>query len=566
MIQNYKLIFTISTIYLKDETENAHISAIHAIAEIFNAGAGILFYTDVENKYAYCLNGETTPRTLTADQWHSVVTQSKDTSAAAPLLNESLSYTISSLKKWVSVPIRFEQSHYGCFFLGNNDTEWNREQIQAAKVIADALGEIISIRIKKRADAKSLEAAEKELKRTQERISRFFASFHDMIYTLDSKHIVTNINKAGAAMLGFKDIEEVIGKPFSDFAVNADFHEFFMRKLHKDSFIDDCEILLRQDNGTPMYCVETACAIKTPEGEIIEIQGLIKDISDRIKSEQNLWKMNIELADLNIQLQNTQSLLIQQEKLAAIGQLAAGIAHEINNPLGFLVSNQNTLAAYFESIGSAYEICVQEKNENFDMLRKKNDLDYIFTEIPKIFEESSDGFARIVQIVSNLKTFSRKDQEVRTEPFNINAGIESTLAVAMNEIKYIATVTKNLQELPKIYVRCGEINQVILNILINSAQAIASQKRATKGRISIESRQENNTVVICISDDGPGISEPLISKVFDPFFTTKEPEKGTGLGLSISYDIIVNKHNGKLSVTSVPGKETTFRIELPIER
>jgi signal transduction histidine kinase len=150
------------------------------------------------------------------------------------------------------------------------------------------------------------------------------------------------------------------------------------------------------------------------------------------------------------------------------------------------------------------------------------------------------------------------------ELYDVNAGLESTLVVAWNEIKYVADVSKKFAELPKIFARGGEINQVFLNVFVNAAQAIASQKRPSKGLISIETARSADSVVVRIADDGPGIPAEIISRVFDPFFTTKEPGKGTGLGLSISYDIIVNKHKGKLSVRSDPGKGSVFRIELPV--
>jgi signal transduction histidine kinase len=146
----------------------------------------------------------------------------------------------------------------------------------------------------------------------------------------------------------------------------------------------------------------------------------------------------------------------------------------------------------------------------------------------------------------------------------INTGFESTLVVAWNKIKYVADVRKDLNDVPQIHARGGEINQVILNILVNAAQAIADQNRSEKGVISVHTESNDEWVTMTIRDDGPGIPREILQKVFDPFFTTKEPGKGTGLGLSISYDIIVNKHKGKLSVKSLPGKGTVFIIALPV--
>ncbi len=170
-----------------------------------------------------------------------------------------------------------------------------------------------------------------------------------------------------------------------------------------------------------------------------------------------------------------------------------------------------------------------------------------------------------MRIVGNLKNFSRTDQGAEFELYDVNEGIASTLVVARNEIKYVAETRETLGDLPRIMARGGEINQVILNILVNAAQAIESQKRTEKGLIEIETRLEGEWVRIVIRDDGPGIPDGNLTRVFDPFFTTKEPGKGTGLGLSISYDIVVTKHGGRLSAESEPGKGSSFIIELPIE-
>ncbi|HOV63309.1 MAG TPA: ATP-binding protein [Spirochaetia bacterium] len=171
-----------------------------------------------------------------------------------------------------------------------------------------------------------------------------------------------------------------------------------------------------------------------------------------------------------------------------------------------------------------------------------------------------------MQIVTNLKNFARIDVEENFDLYDINAGIESSIVVAWNELKYVADVRKELGEVPQIRARGGEINQVILNIIVNAAQAIASQERTQKGTIVIRTYVKGENVVCSIEDNGPGIPESIRLRIFDPFFTTKSPGKGTGLGLSISYDIIVNKHSGSLIVDSEPGKGTIFTFELPISR
>jgi len=257
---------------------------------------------------------------------------------------------------------------------------------------------------------------------------------------------------------------------------------------------------------------------------------------------------------------------VQHEKMASIGQLSAGVAHEINNPLGFLKSNHEMLERYIVTLRSAYSEIEALSPAEVSAIAERYDLEYIDSEIDSIFSESDEGFARIMHIVESLKNFSRTDQGSRFEQYDVNAGIESTLVVARNEIKYVADVELRLTPLPKIDARGNEINQVLLNILVNAAQAIAGQQRSSKGAIVISTAARDGRALITIRDDGPGIPQAILGKIFDPFFTTKEPGKGTGLGLSISYDIVTTKHGGSLSVDPAPGGGTVFSIELPVSR
>jgi len=197
---------------------------------------------------------------------------------------------------------------------------------------------------------------------------------------------------------------------------------------------------------------------------------------------------------------------------------------------------------------------------------EKAELAELYAEVESVFSESRDGFDRISKIVASLKNFSRVDQAGDYAEYDVNAGIESTLVVAWNEIKYVAEVRKELGSLPLIRANGSEINQIILNILVNAAQALGASIRGGKGLIEIRTHAETDsgTVLIAIKDDGPGIPKALQNRIFDPFYTTKDPGKGTGLGLSISYDIVVNKHAGSLWVESEPEKGATFFIVLPV--
>jgi signal transduction histidine kinase len=280
----------------------------------------------------------------------------------------------------------------------------------------------------------------------------------------------------------------------------------------------------------------------------------------------------VELLDSLLNVRNTQPKLIQQEKLASIGQLAAGIAHELNNPVGFISSNFTSLKSYISIVKEYVTECEQllrgtkddpEAKARVLAFKEKKKVDFILSDIENLVAESMEGVARITEIVSSLRNFSRIDHEGKIEQYDINEALESTLTVARNEIKYVAEVEKDFSVVPLIECIGSEINQVLLNIIVNASQAIESQGESDRGRIHIRTYADKDYIYCEITDNGPGIPKSIISRVFDPFFTTKEAGEGIGLGLNISYDIVVNKHGGDLLVESAPGKGATFTIKLP---
>lgn len=280
-------------------------------------------------------------------------------------------------------------------------------------------------------------------------------------------------------------------------------------------------------------------------------------LKNEIHSQTRLQKAYNDLKQLQTQL-------LQQDKMASIGQLAAGVAHEINNPMGFIISNLGTLGRYVEKLNiylnsneKLLSGCDSKILDLFIQERKKHKIDRICDDLPDLIAESLDGAERVRKIVQDLKSFSRAgDSEFACS--DINEGMESTISIVWNELKYKATVTKNYGQLPELWCNMGQLNQVFLNILLNAADSIKE-----KGEIRITTEEENGYVKITISDTGSGISQKHIKHIFDPFFTTKEVGKGTGLGLAIAYDIVTNKHEGKIEVESEVGKGTTFTITLP---
>jgi signal transduction histidine kinase len=264
-----------------------------------------------------------------------------------------------------------------------------------------------------------------------------------------------------------------------------------------------------------------------------------------------------------------ESQLVQSEKLASLGQLAAGVAHEINNPIGFISSNLGALDGYFKQLQEmldAYRraeeaITSSEVIEHLAQLRERVELDFLREDIPLLIKESKDGIGRVGQIVKDLKDFSRVDANQQWQWANLQQGIESTLNIVANELKYKADVVKEYQDLPDIECLPSQINQVIMNLIVNASQAMGAQR----GTITLRTGLEGETVSIEVADTGSGIEPDNLPKIFDPFFTTKPVGQGTGLGLSLSYGI-VKKHQGDISVRSEVGVGSTFRVELPVRQ
>jgi signal transduction histidine kinase len=268
-------------------------------------------------------------------------------------------------------------------------------------------------------------------------------------------------------------------------------------------------------------------------------------------------------------LEEAQNQLLQSEKLASIGQLAAGVAHEINNPIGFVNSNLGTLDHYMQDLLrllDAYEAAehafatAPQQLQAVAALKRELDVGYLKEDICALIHESKDGLDRVKKIVQDLKDFSHVDGTQEWQWADLHRCLDSTLNVVRNEVKYKAEVVKAYGALPEVECMPSQLNQVLMNLLVNAAHAIAD-----KGQITISSGVEQDWVWIAVADTGCGIAPEHLKRIFDPFFTTKPVGKGTGLGLSVSYNIVA-KHGGRIDVESEPGKGTTFRVWLPVQQ
>jgi len=281
-----------------------------------------------------------------------------------------------------------------------------------------------------------------------------------------------------------------------------------------------------------------------------------------------LSTLNETLQRVNAMLEDAQDQLIQSEKLASIGQMAAGVAHEINNPIGFVTSNLGSLESYLKTLFGLLSAYIEadkaaptpltEALTRARALRKGHDFDFLRGDIVALLGESRDGLVRVKRIVQDLKDFSRTGGEEAWEMADLNAVLESTLNIARTEVKHKASIEIHFGELPKVECVPSRLSQVFLNLLVNAGQAIDAE-----GKITLSTGVEGSEVWVRVEDTGCGISEENLTRVFDPFFTTKPVGQGTGLGLSVSYSI-VSKHGGQIDVASEVGRGTQFTVRLPI--
>ncbi len=336
---------------------------------------------------------------------------------------------------------------------------------------------------------------------------------------------------------------------------------------------------LRKDGTLFPILVYTSRVIR--DGAPVGVRGIVLDITERKQVEEKLQVLNQTLEERieerTKKLDKTHQQMISHEKLASIGLLASGIAHELNNPINFVMINFTTLkdaVSDFQKMLQEYGGIIRKFEDGncsaielqaMHKMEREFAIDTLFQDISDIFIESQRGFERITAIISSMRNFSFRHTLDERVMFDINNGIHDALVISRYEYNNYADIETVLEKLPPISCNPEQINQVFLNLIVNSAHAIASRQSSSHGKITIRTWLDSSNVYCSIADDGPGIPIAIRTRIFDPFFTTKDPGKGTGLGLSISYDIIVNKHGGTLTVDCPTENGTIFTLSLPLK-
>ncbi|WP_374580940.1 ATP-binding protein [Pseudoduganella sp.] len=410
-------------------------------------------------------------------------------------------------------------------------------------------------------------------------------------FVIDCGHVITHWNKACEHLLGWST-QEMVGtrqhwrafypRPralLADLIVDAvdpatDRH--FRDKYQASTLIDGAyeeEDFFPNIGAAGHWLQLTAAPLRGRDGRLVGAIQSLRDVTERRVAENALRQAHDRLEQTvrqrTAQLTRTQQQLVQADKLASIGQLAAGVAHEINNPIGYIFSNFGTLQGYLDSLFAMLDAYQQAEAALADpalaarlrALREQVELDFLRQDIPTLMQESKEGIVRVRHIVQDLKDFSRVDSAQEWVWADLRQGLDSTLNIVANEIKYKAEVVRAYAEIPDIECLPLQINQVAMNLLVNAAHAIGPMR----GRIELRTGCDGEHVWFSVGDNGCGIAPEHLDRIFDPFFTTKEVGKGTGLGLSLSYGI-VQKHQGRIDVESALGRGTTFRVTLPRRR
>lgn len=375
------------------------------------------------------------------------------------------------------------------------------------------------------------------------------------------ENLIFFANKPAIKLCGYKEAIDIIGKDIFNYIRNDEFKQFMTNCASVLQLEEQFDEKIFDINDTE-YDVDIN--VSKIENDLIMLT--IRDISKRKTLEKEKLNDSDLILKMKSNLKVTQEKLISQEKMAGIGQLATGIVHEIFNPLGFVMSNFETLKTYFNDIKSM----IEEINRNDEIsknkiveIQDKYDIDFILEDINDLFSDVGEGIFRINGIIHNLKKFSRQEVDEFIE-YDINEGIQSTLIIAKNEYKYIADIKTTLSKLPYTKANASKVNQVLLNLIVNASQAIKEKNSDERGLITINTFSDDEFIICEIIDTGIGMSPEVYEKIFEPFYTTKPVGVGTGLGLSISYDIITKQHGGSINIESEKGIGSKFIIKIPI--
>ncbi|HZR13305.1 MAG TPA: ATP-binding protein [Acidimicrobiia bacterium] len=368
------------------------------------------------------------------------------------------------------------------------------------------------------------------------------------IVELDVHGRIRRANPRLAAMLG-RTAGDLEGRRLTELAgaVHARRLEDEIDRLVADgpgSF--DTELRLSRPDGTPVWADVSLVYVRGSDGEPPGLVGLLKDVTV------------------------TKRLELERQhgaKMEAVGRLAAGIAHELNTPIQFIGDNVHFLDEACRNLVTLADrlAALCEHGVELRAAQQDADVDYLRDEVPRAVEQTLDGVERVARIVKAMKAFGHPEAQEQ-KAYDVNRAIESALTVAHNQVKYVADVETDLGDLPLVRCYPGDVNQALLNLIVNAAEAVEERVAhdGGRGRVAVRTFVDGDDAVIEVSDDGPGVPSALRSRIFEPFFTTKEIGKGTGQGLALVHGVVAENHGGSVDVRSTPGHGATFVVRLPV--
>ncbi|MBD3562629.1 PAS domain S-box protein, partial [Planktothrix sp. FACHB-1355] len=438
------------------------------------------------------------------------------------------------------------------------------------------------------ASLEKLQKTEVSLAKEREFLNAIIHNITDGIVVCDASGTLTLFNKATREFHGLP-VESLPPEQWAEYfslyqpdgQTPLSTTEIPLFRALQGEIVENAEMVIAPKQGSRRSLLASGQAIFDPWGNKVGAVVVMRDISDRKRAELALQQKSVELEQALHNLQNAQLQIIQSEKMSALGNLVAGVAHEMNNPLGFIAASlQETKPTIVELIEhlQLYQETFPDRSEEILDHAEEIDLEYTLEDLPKIIDSMSTACERLKNISTSLRTFSRADRDCKV-PFNIHEGIDSTLLILKhrlkaNEQRPAIEVITNYGNLPLIECFPGQLNQVFMNTIANAIDALDESNisrsfaeiKANPNFITITTSVENKRVKIAIADNGCGMTESVKEKIFDHLFTTKAVGKGTGLGLAIARQIIVEKHGGRIDVNSVPGQGTEFAIWLPANR
>ncbi len=424
----------------------------------------------------------------------------------------------------------------------------------------------------------------KTLEQSETKFRAFVENVNDFIYSVDLNGSFTYISPQFKQMFDY-EIDEFINKSFAPLVYPEDLSKVVsanQKVFETGRKYSGLQFRTKHRNGSLLWVICNNSPIKNADGKVIGLRGIARDITDKKLAEEAITEKSQQLEKALQELQQAQLQIVQNEKMATLGNLVAGVAHEVNNPIGFLKGSISNAEEYIQDLFSHIE-CYQENYPSLEEEVIENaediDLEFLTEDLPKLLKSMKLATESITDISNSLRTFSRADTAEKVA-CNIHEGIDSTILILKYRLKAddkrpAIEVIKKYGNMPQIKCFLGQLNQVFMNIIANAIDALDMTNKGKtfaeieanphKIMIRTELSTENNTVVIKIEDNGPGMPKSIREHIFDNLFTTKGVGKGTGLGLAIAKQIVEETHNGKLSCNSTLEEGTEFVIELPIE-